>query len=46
MLFDDILINYDQNNKNCVKMRHGSELLAKGGCREFPFSKKTVPSQL
>jgi hypothetical protein len=27
-------------------MCHGSGLLAKGGCREFPFSKKSVPNQL
>ena len=26
-------------------MCHGSGLLAKGGCREFPFSRKSVPNQ-
>ena len=32
--------------KNCVILHHGSELLAKGGFRRFPFSKKSVPKQL
>ena len=38
--------NFCQCVKNCVIVCHGSELLAKGGCREFPFSKKSVPNQL
>ena len=38
--------NFCQCVKNCVILRHGSELLAKGGFGRFPFSKKLVPNQL
>ena len=38
--------NFCQSVKYCVILCHGSGLLAKGGCREFPFSKKSVPNQL
>ena len=30
---------------NCVILRHGLELLAKGDCRRFTFGRKSVPNQ-